>query len=301
MVVFCYGEVGVDNLIRVPRLPSPEVAVFPTNETYTIGGAAANTAVWLGKWNVDVGLSGNQVGVDRYGQDLLDWLSEFPSINLDNLVQDEVGSTPYCRVMVTPDGERSFLIFGYPQSPKTILTREMLGSSKFLALDLYGGQERLAAARVAHELEVSTVIGDVIWLEHEVLPLTSIATNSGAYIRQEFPGIDLRDHSRKLQAGCKGIVVTTDGAGPIHVIDPEGAEFSVLPPRVEPRDATGAGDAFRAGLIYGLIEGWTLEQSVCFGAAAGAFSVQQEGAASNPIEIAQVRAIAETLVVESSA
>ena len=45
--VFCYGEIGVDNIIQVPHLPNPELATFPTSDSYHIGGAAANTAVWL--------------------------------------------------------------------------------------------------------------------------------------------------------------------------------------------------------------------------------------------------------------
>ncbi len=28
--VFCYGEIGVDNIIQADGLPSPENAVFPT-------------------------------------------------------------------------------------------------------------------------------------------------------------------------------------------------------------------------------------------------------------------------------
>jgi len=53
------------------------------------------------------------------------------------------------------------------------------------------------------------------------------------------------------------------------------------PPQVEAVDATGAGDAFRAGLIYGLLQGWTLAESAIWGTAAGALKVQRVGAASD--------------------
>jgi len=52
--VFCYGELGGDNIIRLPHLPPPETAAFPTADSYHIGGAAANTAVWLAGWGVQV-------------------------------------------------------------------------------------------------------------------------------------------------------------------------------------------------------------------------------------------------------
>jgi len=293
--VLCYGELGVDNLIRVPHLPSPELAAFPTSETYHVGGAAANTAVWLGHWGVPVKLAGNAVGTDEYGTRLLAWLGEQPTLSQEYLTRGEGIVTPFCRVMVTPDGERTFLVYWYPQTPKTPLTAEMLHGCAFLALDLYGGKERVEAARVARAAGVSTVVGDVIWLEHEALPLTDIATNSAAYIRQTFPGRDVRRHALDLQQLSRGIVITTDGPRPVHALGADGSEFTVQPPEVTPLDATGAGDAFRAGLICGLLQGRSLEDSVCFGAAAGAFSVQQEGAASRPADVKEVQALASTL------
>ena len=60
--LFCYGEIGVDNIIQLPHLPSPELAAFPTGDTYHIGGAAANTAVWLAKLGIATALSGNWIG-----------------------------------------------------------------------------------------------------------------------------------------------------------------------------------------------------------------------------------------------
>ncbi len=202
--VLCYGELGVDNLIRVPHLPSPELAAFPASETYHVGGAAANTAVWLAHWGVPVRLAGNHIGRDEYGSWLTAWLRKQPALSQAYVTQSEEVVTPFCRVMVTPDGERTFLVYWYPRTPKTPLTHEMLDGCAYLALDLYGGGERVAAARLARQVGVRTVIGDVIWPEHEALALTDIATNSAAFIRQTFPGKDVRRHSLELRQASGG-------------------------------------------------------------------------------------------------
>ena len=296
--IFCYGEVGVDNIIIADQLPSPEIAVFPTSESDHIGGAAANTAVWLAQMGIDVGLSGNVIGKDLYGEKLMAWLGQHARLDLSRLEQIEAITTPFTRAIVTPDGERSFLIFYYLQTPKTAFKLDMLKGAHYLALDLYGGPERLAAAKAAHQAGVQTTIGDVIWPEHEALPYTSIVTNSGSYIRNLFPGVDVHQHAHKLQQINKGIVITTDGGREVYAIDKDGKAFSAQPPRVDVVDATGAGDAFRAGLLYGLEKGFDLPGSVCWGMATGSLKVGHIGAATTLPTFKEIETLAQELIAK---
>lgn len=293
--VLCYGEIGIDNIIQADGLPSPENAVFPTSDSYHGGGAASNTAVWLARLGVKVKLTGNAIGKDAYGDQILANLSKHPEIDLSLVEQREGVTTPFTRAIVTPDGERSFLIFWYPQAPKVTLTREMLEGVKYLPLDLYGGPERLASAKLAFDSGTATAIGDVIWPDHPALPFTSIATNSGPYIRQHFPGVDVRQHARQLQSISHGIVITTDGPKLVHALDAEGHGFTIQPPSVVAVDATGAGDAFRSGLLYGLLQGFDLARSLCWGVACGSLKVQNVGAATTLPSFQEIEALANSL------
>jgi len=296
--VLCYGEIGVDNIIQADGLPSPENAVFPTSDSYHRGGAASNTAVWLAALGVNVKLTGNALGRDSYGDMIIDGLRNYSKIDLSLVEQREGVTTPFTRAIVTPDGERSFLIFGYPQAPKIRLTKEMLEGIKYLALDLYGGPERLETARLAFESGVSTVIGDVIWPDHPALPFAGIANNSAPFIRQNFPGVDVRQHTRELQSISKGMIITTDGSQTVHALDEHGNGFSVQPPSVIAVDATGAGDAFRAGLLYGRLRGFDLSRSVCWGVAAGSLKVKNLGAATTLPDFREIESVANSLQVE---
>jgi sugar/nucleoside kinase (ribokinase family) len=296
--VVCYGEIGLDNIIQADRLPSPEVAVFPNAESYHIGGAAANTSIWLAHLGINTRLCGNAIGCDPYGEWVWQWLEQHPHLDLSLVERRENVRTPYTRAIVTPDGERSFLIFYYPQAPKTALEVRMLAGAKYVALDLYGGPERLQAAKAALQAGAQTTIGDVIWPEHAALPLTSIVTNSASYVRSVWPGIDVRGHARALQAVSHGVVITTDGGEDIYVIDRDGSAFSCRPPQVTPVDATGAGDAFRAGLLYGLVHGRDLDASVRLGAATGSLSTRSTGAATTLAEEQEIVELAEQLTVQ---
>jgi sugar/nucleoside kinase (ribokinase family) len=293
--VLCYGEIGVDNIIQANGLPSPENAIFPTSDSYHGGGAAANTAVWLSQLGVKVCLTGNMIGHDLYGDMIVERLEKHPYIDLSLVEQQQGVTTPFTRAIVTPDGERSFLIFGYPQAPKVRITKEMLEGIQYLALDLYGGPERLETARLAFESRVATAIGDVVWPDHPALPFTSIATNSGPYIRQHFPGVDVRQHARELQSISKGLVIITDGHRTVFALDQQGNGFTVEPPAVTAVDATGAGDAFRAGLLYGLVRGFDLPRSLCWGVAAGSLKVQHLGAATTLPDFREIESLANRL------
>jgi sugar/nucleoside kinase (ribokinase family) len=297
--VFVYGEIGVDNAIRVSALPAPEVAVFPTSDTYHIGGAAANTAVALAAWGVPVHLAGNAIGDDALGRQLREWLSAYPALDF-SLLETAEHPTPFCRILVLPSGERAILVFGYPQTRKRLLNAGLLEGVRYLALDLYGASERLDAARQARAAGAQTVVGDVIWPDHPVLTLTDIATNSAAYIRQEFPGRDVIAHARALQAVSNGVIITTDGDDPVHVLDRAGHESWMRPPQVPVVDATGAGDAFKAGLLYGLHHGWELPRCVAWGVAAGALKVGRLGAGSQPAGVDEVEALARTLAATAT-
>jgi sugar/nucleoside kinase (ribokinase family) len=295
--VFCYGEIGVDNIIQVDRIPSPEDAVFPITDTYHIGGAAANTAVWLANFGVRVGLSGNAIGKDLYGEQLWDWLSQYADLDLSLVERKENDPTPFTRALVTPDGERSFLIYWYPKSHKTPFQSGMLNGARYLALDMYGGKERQEAAQIARKEGVQTFIGDVIAPGHPVLPFTSVATNSASFIRNTYPGIDVHQNAHQVHEVSKGIVITTDGPDPVYVLDQEGHSFCVAPPQVACVDATGAGDAFRAGVIYAMTQGFDLPKCICWGVATGSLKIRNLGAASILPTISEIKNLAGTLKI----
>jgi sulfofructose kinase len=298
--VVCYGELGADNIIQVPHLPTPELAAFPTSDSYHIGGAAANTAVWLASWEIPVRLVGNALGDDSLGRDLKTWFARWPALDASAVEWRPDQATPFCRILVTPDGERTILVFGYPETAKTPLTRSLVDGARILALDLYGGEERTEAARVAHDAGLMVVVSDLVDPAHDVCRLADVIILSSTYLAALHPDLDPGGHALTLQASSGGTVILTAGAGPVLVL-PQGQDaFRVHPEPARAVDATGAGDAFRAGLIYGLLQDWPMERSVRMACAAGGLKVAHLGGASQPASIPSVEAVADRLSTSPS-
>lgn len=288
---FVYGEIGPDNIIRVPYFPYPGKDAPALGDSYEMGGAGTNVAVFLAKWGVPTGLSGNVLGDDSRGRLIRSWLEAYPTLDLSFLPVVPGVRTPFCRIMVRPDGERAILYYNSDTVPMAPPSPDMLRGRKILALDLNGGDERVEMARIAREAGVLVVLGDVMHLDHPVLPYCGVIMNSMALLGHHFPGRDLRAHSRALHDACGAAVITSDGPRPVHGIDREGREFWVESLPVTPVDTTGAGDALKSGTIYGLLRGWSLPDSVRFGVAAAALNIQRPGAASHPPELGEVEAI----------
>jgi len=60
---------------------------------------------------------------------------------------------------------------------------------------------------------------------------------------------------------------------------------------VRPVNATGAGDAFTAAVVYGELRGWGMERSARFASRASALSLTSDGAVSGLMSVAAVEAV----------
>ena len=109
-----------------------------------------------------------------------------------------------------------------------------------------------------------------------VLPFTDVFLpnqDEAAIITGE--GDTWRQSEILLKRGA-GAVVITRGAEGVVVRTPQAA-FSAAALPIDFVDGSGAGDAFDAGYIIGLLEGWDLERTVAFAAAVGASACRRLG------------------------
>lgn len=293
--VLSYGTIGMDIILRVPHWPTSDLSTHSETSDETLGGKATNTAAHLAHWGLSVAVSGTSIGDDEMGRRLLAAVGRIDGIDTRYLGRIPGLRSMYCIILVRPDGERAIIGVHTDTITPTPPTPEMIAGARLLTLDLYGGDERVRAARMAVEAGRPVVVGDIRRFDHPVLPFTTVAIASLAELRQEYGEIAPVDcASRLLESGAKTAVITS-GAGMVFVSDREEGAAGFLPPRVEPVDTTGAGDAFKAGMIYGVLAGYPMLRAAMVGAAAGAHTVGQLGAATSPAALPDLLAAAGAL------
>jgi len=292
--VFVYGEIAIDNIINVPHVVGRELDTFVSEDHYMIGGLASNVAVLFSLWQIPVGLSGYALGDDQYGRLMMQLLSKYPMLDLCHVVVKKGANSAFCRIIVPPNGDRYILAFNLKERVKdpTPLTKEMLGKASHFVLDCLAREESfLPAMKLAHRLGLRIIGSDVNSLDSPVIPYAHVICNSAGLLRKLNSGDDALPYSRRLHKANGAIVITTDGPHAVHVIDSDGEEFWVHPPVIEGKlvvDTTGAGDSLKAGVTYGLVQGWPLEKAVSYGVAASGLIIQDVGAISREPKVEEV-------------
>ena len=301
--VAVYGEIGIDNLISIPQPLDYERDAIVTADEYMIGGYGCNIAVLLALWDVPVRLSGYAIGDDHYGAMILDMLARYPALDRSFIETRPGLSTAFCRVIVDPSGSRTIMAFNLHErcADPSPLTPAFLDGATHIVLDSLSQRGAfLPAAELAHNAGLVVVNSDINTLDCPILPHVDVICNSAGLLRNKDNVTDAPAFARQLHQKYGASVITTDGPRPIHAIAPDGHEFWVTPPRIPAEhilDTTGAGDALKSGVTYGLVKGWPLEQCVRYGAAAGALIIQAVGSVTREPSVHEVEGLMQRTVI----
>lgn len=287
--VVCLGILVADVLAR-PVDAVPWGALGLVEEVSLRGGGCAlNTASALVRLGSTASVVG-KVGNDPFGDFVLGLL-DARGVDGRGVVRDPAVPTSATVALVSVDGERTFL---HMPGANAHLSREELDPAI-----LYGGRcLHVAGALVMEDLDGEPFA--VILAEARRRGLTTsldtVFDASGRWSRVEpsLPYLDLAMASLEEARAVSGeqepervaAWFRTRGVGDVALkMGPQGCYVSgddfeglVPAPPVRSIDGTGAGDAFAAGLLYGRLAGWPLEQAARFACAAGALATTAVGA-----------------------
>ena len=288
--VACLGVLVADFFCSpLPRLPEPgELMVVDEIAQYT-GGCAANTAVALVKLGVRAGVVG-KVGRDPFGTFVIDDLTA-KGVETSQIGISSIAGTSRTLIIPTVSEDRRYIHkiganadFGIEDVSFDRLSKvRLVYVGGYLALSSLSQDSLIAILRFAKERGIITVL-DVIfpgpgnWLEQ--------CKDALAYVDAFLPNNDeaegltgesdpARQAEVLLRYGPGMVVITLGGQGSLLKTKTETIRASSY--RVDFADASGAGDAFDAGFIAGLLNGWSLEDTVKFASAMGASCVRALG------------------------
>jgi sugar/nucleoside kinase (ribokinase family) len=286
------GLNATDTLVAVADFPVCGSKVEYRDRSVMPGGQVASTVVACQTW----GLSTRYVG--KFGDDYAAQLHEmaFNSVGVEaQTITVEGASSLHNVILIDKSGDRTVLcqrndlMVLQPEE----LRREWIVNARVLHVD---GRDTAAATQAA------------VWAREAGVPVT-------ADLDDPYPGVDdllanidyllvNNDFSHRLvndsnlenclrrmhsRFGCR-IAAATLGEHGVMAWDGKQMIHRTAY-RVPVLDTTGAGDIFRAGFIYGLLNEWPLDRQLDFSCAAAALNCMSSGARGGIKTVAAVEEI----------
>lgn len=290
--VVCVGGVAVDRVYRLSNTPQPGSGAHIVEMTQRGGGVEANVSAALARLGVRVGLI-SRVGADADGVWVCDDLRAW-GVNTTRVVSVPGVSTDFCLVWVPPNGERMLACHNPSLRGMQLDDKDRLCLSQARVLFLSG----FVPFNLAREtMRIARAAGLTVAFD---LPDSFDDLAVRGFSRKDFknllPQIDLLmtntvgltsllevDHAEaaftafRRRALESSLVMTMGAEGAWLSRGDEQVFVRAFP--VQTVDTTGAGDAFHAGLIYGLLlEGWSLRRAGLFASALAALNCTGLGA-----------------------
>jgi sugar/nucleoside kinase (ribokinase family) len=260
------------------------------------GGSAANTIAALADLGLSVGFIG-KVGADALGNTFIHDLEQLGVATSIAIEQPDGAPTACCVICVTPDGERTMntYIGASADLIPTDVHSAFLEHTKIVYVEGYLWDKQPAREAIMYAIEKAKASGakiafslsdtfcvdrhreeflhlihhyvDIVFSnEDEALSLFCLAQAHEAaadYLKTPVETFIITRSAEPALIGHQGVLTEVSGVRVDHI-----------------EDATGAGDLFAAGFLYGSAQGKSIEESARYGHALASHIIQQIGARS---------------------
>ncbi|HYW74704.1 MAG TPA: PfkB family carbohydrate kinase [Pyrinomonadaceae bacterium] len=278
-----FGLNAVDHLLVVPEYPRFDTKVRFTAYEKAAGGQTASAMVALQRLGLQTAYAG------RFGSD------EDGRFGLRSMQHEDV-NLDFAETIEGAHNQVAFIVIDGRSGERTIIwdrderlsyapgdvPLQLAGRGRVLHLDAHDPPACVVMVQAARKTGtiITADIDNVYEGVQELLPLIDVLITSAEFphrllgIKEHRPGIlELRN-----RFGCPlvGVTLGSDGA----LVLSEG-QFISSPAFEVPggcRDTTGAGDAFHAGFIYGMLGGEDLNSCLQLGNAVAALKCRALGA-----------------------
>jgi sugar/nucleoside kinase (ribokinase family) len=263
---------GSMNLVDIKR--SKHLHSLVNSRTEMSGGSAANTAYGLASLGGKAGFIG-KISADRLGDSFshdLDTVGVkfFPGVTC------ETEDTGRCLIVVTPDGNRTMNTFLGAASllDAADISKTAVQSAAVVFLEGYLFDKDAAkeafrtAAEYAHAAgrKVALTLSDSFCVDRHRADFLALVKNdidilfsNEDELKALYQVDSINDGLHQLRNNCEFAAVTRNEHGSV-VIDGDEVVIIDAEPVESVVDATGAGDMYAAGFLYGFVRGKPIEQ-----------------------------------------
>lgn len=282
-----FGALNVDTLLKVDKIAGAEEESFVHEIAEACGGSAANTMVGLARLGCKVGFVG-KIADDHEGQLQVECFQK-EGVDTDGIIHSPKGKSGVCLGFVDKKGQRALYI--NPGVNDNIEFREIsapyITDTQFLHLSSFVGEKSFRAQKklmslLPDNVKVTFDPGS-LYAQKGIAAIEPIVQNSFVMMPNTIE-LQLLTGETRIPEGAQklidmGVQIVAVKMGDKGCYVTNGEEKQTIQPyKVNAIDTTGAGDAFDAGFLYGLIQNKSLFDCGKLGNFVGSRCVTKMGA-----------------------
>ncbi len=273
--VICIGAALVDMVAQVTRYPTDDDEVFVSDLTLLSGGAAANTAYACAKIGLSTAFIGKLGGHDAFGNKIL---NDFKEVNVDTkfIKYSEHHGTGSAYIALNKRGDRRIYAHSGAAnylSKEDLLKKELINTKIIFLSSLKNLEPFIEAAIIGRNNKIPVVLNPgMLIIDQGLKNIKKLLEKIDFLIlsQNEYASLfnieecDLNEDliqeksSTLFKLGIQVIITTLGKKGALLLTS---SRAELLPPLKLKSliDTTGAGDAFSAGFVYGLVQNINLK------------------------------------------
>lgn len=281
-----FGHVVVDNIFSVPRLPKPNSSMATSGSEIVYGGTGANIAMVATKLGVRTALASFIGG--GFPKGYRSALKK-AGIDIQDLQTVDGYSTPQAWIFSDPDQNQMTIIDQGPMKDAAVfeLQTHTIENSQMIHIGTGRPEYYQRVIDLASNLGKKISFDPAQELSYVYTPesFRGIVRKADFFfgnqveVQTAMAYLNLKEDTGLLD--FVDVLIVTKGGKGSTIITQDKRLFipSIQPDRVE--DATGAGDAYRAGFFAGLHKGSDLERCGLIGSATASYVVEKKGPQTN--------------------
>ena len=278
-----FGTNAVDYLIIVPEYPAYNSKIELEDYVQAAGGEIATTCVGLRRLGAKTAYVG-RFGDDKEGNFGLQTLRD-EGVDVSRAEQIGGARTQIAFIVIDErTGERTViwkrdgkLAYTERDAPVEIAARGKI--LHFTPHDAHACYEMARAAKEAGAI-ISIDIDNIFEGIEQVLPLVDIFVSSAEFPERLVGIADKKTALREIKSryGCAVVGMTLGETGSLLLCENEFIRTDGFEVPGGCKDTTGAGDSFRVGLLYGVLQGASVRESARMANAVAALKCRAIGA-----------------------
>ena len=286
--VACLGDINLDILMYMDKLPKLGSESLASHLELRPGGAAANVAVALSRLGVHVGFIG-AIGADVIGRMVKEDL-EVEGVDT-SLLQVVKGDYTGLAVIAVTEGERTML--GYRGANRRLqpefIDSKYLENTRLLFISGYSLLEEPQKSAALKILDIARESGSLVAVDiSEPLAAMGVKKVGELLGRIDYAFMNEREamlladgNMEELTLKLAEVAVVKKGGSGSELFY-SGLCLKAPAFKIEVVDTTGAGDAFDAGFIYGVLRGLKMNECLLLANAVAAWKCRGKGSRHLP-------------------